>query len=1024
MKNRKRKIKNFCNVDDSACRSAFIFYGLILLLVSLFLLPYTTSAQQYTFIQYSLKEGLAQSQVRCIMQDSRGYIWAGTLGGLSRFDGEQFYNYDKQSGLLNNQINCAIELNEGTIAVGSNGNIAFINGLGVKSIALPEPFNEEVVNTLFEDKQQQLWIGTENGIHIYSLASGAFLEQNKQLNELNKAHIKSIIQTKQNQLILSKEKLFKITEQGAEVLFAPENKETSFFDIVETKDQHLWIATRGEALLELSPEGSLIKGYSGAAHLNADILTNIVATESGPLYMTSRFGFYKYDYEKFSSFAEREGLPTSDIRDVLEDKEGNIWLATYGNGILKFTGEAFTSYTTADGLIGDAVMSIMQDTQNHYWISTFDKGICKMIDDTIKLYDLKNITEVNRIWSSLCDHEGNLWFASSDGLFNFSKGTFKTYTSTDSLPADVVLSLYEDQSGKLWVGTSKGLAVRENGTFKNITDSQAPRKRIRCIRQDKAGNMWFATNEGVYNYNGEKFTAYSQKDGLPDNSTNCIEIDEYNRIWVGTMSGLSVLRGNQFFAQEIYNTPGSNVINFLKYHHNTLWIGTNNGLHSALLDAQTNEQELIFNHYGLEEGLRSLETNLNAVMVDHNNYIWFGTTEGVTKINTSLLTKPKGQFAPLLTLSNIQINLQDQNWTKLSAQIDAMNGLAINPKLSYKNNHLTFYFTGISTTYPNQVQYQYMLEGLDDDWKPLTKSRFATYSNLPYKHFTFKVRALSKMGIWSEPITYSFSIVPPFWLRWWFIALEIIAALGIVGAIAYSRNKAQKAKREKEWFEIRSKMLVLEQQSLNSSMNRHFIFNALNSIQYYINRQDKLAANRYLSDFAKLIRKNLDSSQDNLTTLRDEIERLELYLKLEHMRFKDKFEYSINVDPTLNLDLTKVPAMLVQPFLENSIWHGLLPSEKQGMVRIDIAKARGHIEFIITDNGVGIENSLKNKSGTDNHISKGMQITQNRIDLIKKTTGQTIELRGPYQFEANADHPTGTRVEIIVPENFHELFST
>jgi sensor histidine kinase YesM len=142
------------------------------------------------------------------------------------------------------------------------------------------------------------------------------------------------------------------------------------------------------------------------------------------------------------------------------------------------------------------------------------------------------------------------------------------------------------------------------------------------------------------------------------------------------------------------------------------------------------------------------------------------------------------------------------------------------------------------------------------------------------------------------------------------------------------------------------------------------------------------------------------------------------------MRFKDKFEYSINIDPTLNLDLTKVPAMLVQPFLENSIWHGLLPSEKQGMVRIDIVKSHGHIEFIITDNGVGIENSLKNKSGTDNHISKGMQITQNRIDLIKKTTGQTIELRGPYQFEANADHPTGTRVEIIVPENFHELFST
>lgn len=1024
MKNRKRKIKNSCSAAVSIVHTHFFYSYLLLFSIGLFLFPAATSAQQYTFLQYSLKEGIAQSQVRCIMQDSRGYIWAGTLGGLSRFDGDQFYNFDKQSGLLNNQINCAIELHDGTIAVGSNGNIAFINGLGVKSISLPQPFNEEVVNTLFEDSEQQLWIGTENGLHVYSLKSASFLEQNKNLNELNNAHIKSIIQTTQNLLVLSKEKLYKITAQGAEILFAPENKETSFFDIAETKDQHLWITTRGEALIELSPNGALIKGYSGSPNLNADILTNIVATSDGQLYMTSRFGFFKYNYQNFTSFAEREGLPTSDVRDVLEDKEGNIWLATYGSGILKFTGEAFTSFTTADGLIGDAVMSIAQDTQDHYWISTFDKGICKMIDDTIKLYDLKNISEVNRIWSSLCDHQGNLWFASSDGLFNFFNGKFKAYTSADSLPADVVLSLYEDQAGILWVGTSKGLAVWDNGAFKTITDDKAPHKRVRCIRQDKAGNMWFATNEGVYNYNGQKFTDYSEKDGLPDNSTNCIEIDEYNRIWVGTMSGLSVLKGSQFFTQEIYNTPGSNVVNFLKYHNNTLWIGTNNGLHSAFMNGQTNEHELVFNHYGLDDGLRSLETNLNAVMVDRNNYIWFGTTEGVTKINTALLTKPRGQYAPLLTLSNIQINLQDQNWSKLGFAIDSISGLAISPKLSYKNNHLTFYFTGISTTYPNQVHYQYMLEGLDDEWKPLTTSRYATYSNLPYKSFTFKVRAMSKMGVWSEPITYNFSIVPPFWLRWWFIALEVLAGLGIAGTIGYNRNKAQKAKREKEWFEIRSKMLVLEQQSLNSSMNRHFIFNALNSIQYYINRQDKLAANRYLSDFAKLIRKNLDSSQDNLTTLRDEIGRLELYLKLEHMRFKDKFEYSINIDPTLNLDLTKVPAMLVQPFLENSIWHGLLPSEKQGMVRIDILKSHGHIEFIITDNGVGIENSLKNKSGTDNHISKGMQITQNRIDLIKKTTGQTIELRGPYQFEANADHPTGTRVEIIVPENFHELFST
>jgi len=244
-----------------------------------------------------------------------------------------------------------------------------------------------------------------------------------------------------------------------------------------------------------------------------------------------------------------------------------------------------------------------------------------------------------------------------------------------------------------------------------------------------------------------------------------------------------------------------------------------------------------------------------------------------------------------------------------------------------------------------------------------------------------------------------------------------------LGYIYYSRRKAFKSKQEKEWFEIRSKLLALEQQSLNSSMNRHFIFNALNSIQYYINRQDKLAANKYLTDFAKLIRKNLDSSEDNLTTLRDEIERLELYLKLEHMRFKDKFEYKINIDPNMDQHQIKVPAMMVQPFLENSIWHGLLPKQTLGLVEVDITQNQGRISFSITDNGIGFENSMKSKTGTDSHISKGMEITQSRIDLIKKATGQNIELRGPYQLNDETGHAIGTRVEIILPANFHELFS-
>lgn len=1000
----------------------FLLRGLriaTLVIVFFVLTPISGFSQQYTYITYSLKEGLAQSQVRCLFQDSRGFIWAGTLGGLSRFDGTHFQNYDRQSGLADNQINCIIELDNGTIAAGSNGSIVLVNAVETKNIFLPENLRETTVNALFEDQSHRIWIGTEKGLVIWE--NGVMTTYK---DELGSTHIKSIHGNTEGQvMVLTKEKLVVLRGEKTDYVFTPEDSETNFFDMAQSEDGRIWLACKGEGLIVLDKSAHLLMSFREHAGLTTNITTGVLIASNNDVYLTSRFGYYKFDGSAIQSYNEKTGLPTNDIRDIMQDREGNFWIATYGHGILRFTGEAFTSYTEQDGLIGNAVMSITEDQQGHFWYSTFDKGICRSDGDSIVQYDLKEMTQVNRIWNSICDHENRLWFASSDGLFEFHDNRFMQYSTRDSLPSDMVLSLFLSSDSVLWIGTSKGLCTWKNGRFTPIHQANAPAKRVRCIREDRAGHLWFATSEGVYRFDGNEFNNYSVKDGLPDNSTNCVEIDSFNRIWVGTQNGLAALNGHQFYASDIYNTPGSDVINFLKYHQGVLWIGTNNGLHSTVVTDQTNERALVFTHYGLEDGLRSLETNLNAVYTDRGGRLWFGTTDGVTCINTALLASQTAHLAPLISLGKVQINLQDQNWSGLGFAVNGITGLAENLVLSYKQNHLTFYFKAISTTYPEAVQYQYMLEGFDDDWKALTTNDFATYSNLPYRSFTFYVKALSREGIWSDPVSYSFRIRPPFWLTWWFIALELIVFFGVVGWFVYNRRRILKSRREKEWFEIRSKMLALEQQSLNSSMNRHFIFNALNSIQYYINRQDRLAANRYLSDFAKLIRKNLDSSQDNLTSLRDEIERLELYLKLEHMRFKDKFEYRINIDPALNLDLIKVPAMLVQPFLENSIWHGLLPRESQGYVQIDIISKNGHVEFMITDNGVGIDNSLKNKAGTDSHISKGMEITQNRIDLIKKTTGKTVELRGPYQISADDPRAGGTRVEIILPENFNELFS-
>lgn len=213
----------------------------------------------------------------------------------------------------------------------------------------------------------------------------------------------------------------------------------------------------------------------------------------------------------------------------------------------------------------------------------------------------------------------------------------------------------------------------------------------------------------------------------------------------------------------------------------------------------------------------------------------------------------------------------------------------------------------------------------------------------------------------------------------------------------------------------RNRMHVLEQQSLNSSMNRHFIFNSLNAIQFYINREDKRSANKYLSSFAKLIRMNLDSTSHTWVTLKDELERLELYLTLEHMRFENKFDYKIHIEQGVDVGEVKVPAMLLQPFVENSIWHGILPKAEKGHVTLDIARHNGRLSIVIADDGIGIEQSrtLKEQS-SPNHESKGMDITHHRIRLYGEMTGTDFEIKGPEQIEIDGIS-AGTRIELLIP---------
>jgi LytS/YehU family sensor histidine kinase len=215
--------------------------------------------------------------------------------------------------------------------------------------------------------------------------------------------------------------------------------------------------------------------------------------------------------------------------------------------------------------------------------------------------------------------------------------------------------------------------------------------------------------------------------------------------------------------------------------------------------------------------------------------------------------------------------------------------------------------------------------------------------------------------------------------------------------------------------EMNRKISEITQANLRQQMNPHFIFNTLNSIQYYMYQHDKLATNNYLTKFSSLMRKVLENSQHTSVPLRDELDALKLYLELEMIRFTDKFEYQIRVDEEIDTLLYKVPTMLIQPYVENSITHGLIPAERKGIVKIDLKLDSSFILCTIEDNGIGREASMdKNQKGENRHNSLGTQIISSRLDLVNALYGTSLKTVYT-DLRSETGEPAGTRVEIQIP---------
>lgn len=944
-------------------------------------------AQNFSFISFSNSLGLPQSQVQCITQDDDGYLWVGTLGGLAKFNGKQFSTFPLEKGLYSNRISC-LKYIQKSILVGHEGGITLIKNNTANSYTLSQ--NDRTITvTDFIEYQGKIIAATEGG--------GIYIIHNNRLAKVSlnneDASVCRTLEIINNKLYIGTRDGLYQTSDLTNFTQVSSSKHHSISGIVQT-NQSIYIATFYGGLFRTDASFETLDSIP--INLPDLYIGSLEKDKKNQLWLTSPDGVVRLDQKNEPLILNKaNGFPAKSINCSFEDREGNIWFGSDGRGLIRFANQNLELYTKSTGLASELILCGLKINQNKYIFGSYDAGAFVM-DASGKCQNIP--IPASTIWS-IAYFEGKTWFATNEGLFSWDfKNAPKLYHFNE---INNIFRVIKQVGNKLIVASENQIGSVQNNELKPYSKFKFSLSKDGKILDFTMynSNLLVATSKGLYDINlgdnTQKLIRYF------NSSVSSIEVDIHNRLWIGTQSGLILYDGITFKPISYSSKSGAKFINFIQRVDKKQLVGTNDGIYIFDL---SNENPTLIKHIGTYNGLINLESNINSSMYENGNF-WFGTTDGLAKMN---LMNQFEDYPPKLKITRILVNLAEIN------EKDFFSNL----KLTHSRNNLIIELDGIDMDDPESMMYQYLLEGETDKWSPPSPLSTIVLSNLNDGKYTLKIRAISGTKKFSKIQHFSFSITPPYWRTWWFYVICIVL---VYLSLRYYFRLQIRRERERNYqvnLENKSRLLALEQQSLNASMNRHFIFNSLNSIQYFINTQDRISANRYLTNFAKLIRKNLDSAAegDNVVTLQQELERLELYLSLEAMRFKDRFTYRIE-NKNIDTEHVKVPAMLLQPFVENSIIHGILPNEsKKGEIVISIKSIGGQLEICIDDNGIGIDYSLAKKAAfKGDHKSQGMEITSKRIDLIRKMWNQNYELIGPFQMTNPDSSIKGTRVLIKIP---------
>ncbi len=935
------------------------------------------TAQEFNYVHYDTKDGLAGSTVYSMCQDKDGFMWFATENGLSRYDGTYFKNFSVKEGLPDNEVLKVFADSKGRVWIGTFSKELCYYFKG----KIYNYENDSLINKIKSDRNVEAII--ENEKHFLSFSFRSFI--------IIITPTDSVIKYKIDEICMEKNDGGKVYNYCGKIRLDITNRSVYDFNPLNL----IWEKRNGYSKSSTRIDSSSVSvKYDSIRNIYTEISFpgNIFFTEmkyNYPEYLNTTDGVWSIDTINLK--LDYHYLTGKKITRTVEDKEKNLWFSSLGDGVYKLPSRAvqtiftkknkekgvysisnYSNAVLAGGEFSQAMLVdknfkiIESNYKNNQQFTKNDPGTnrlfsMKSISNSITIlgFDLflvkldKDKTTFNYVYPvKSVEKINNDFIIVGTSAYAF-KIRLKDLQITDTIWRERCTKVFY-HNNNYYIGTLKGLyEIREDKTYTYLGDLHpALSRRITDIKSAADGTLWITTSDnGIVAYkNGKVIKIITDIEGLSSNICKTIII-EGNALWVGTDKGINK-------------------------------INTTNGQYNII-------------KYSTSDGLPS--NTINALYVK-DSIVWVGSPAGLTYFKEN-------------SISNSSIcNLQMLGIYVSGKQLVSDSSF----KLSYKNNNVNFEYAGISFRSGGEIGYHYKLTGLNNEWKTTTENNL-DYKSLPAGDYKLELYAVNKYDIKSNTITINFLVQAPFWKTIWFYVLMAAVIITAITILFNWRNKKTKHRLE-EKNNFQKQFAVLEQQALQSQMNPHFIFNCLNSIQQYILTNDKEKANQYLTDFAALIRQTLDISSQKTITVAEEASYLKKYLDMERMRFGDTFKYSIYVAGEVKADYVQIPALLLQPYVENSLRHGIrYKTEGGGKIEISFSLKQDNLHCIIKDNGVGRDKAAEFKSRQ--HIeyqSKGMSLTGKRIELLNTINERKIIVTVTDLLKEN-NSAAGTLVEINIP---------